>query len=271
VECVIYSCNKDLSAEEALSNSIVAQQVGKILDIPVLPVENIQHLTGTFKKIFNLCDNDEGTGTGLYESARELEKRKILFTGASSIVLRNFVNKEIWLRRVRNKITTPKNSFFCKHLDTPVILKNKFSHGSCKLTLDNVLCKLPTKISKENYLEEFIEGDEFSYCEVPGLFAASIKKEVEKNKICDFYFKWKKETAENCKLVKHDVMKNIAKKIKEYFNITSYFRIDYRIKDNIIYTFDINPNCYLGTNGTLMKAASLCGKSHADVVAKIYA
>jgi hypothetical protein len=139
------------------------------------------------------------------------------------------------------------------------------------MTPENILHDVPATISEENYLEEFIEGEEFSYCEVPGLFEASIKKEVEKNKICDFHFKWKKETTENCKLVEHGDMKCIVSEIKNHFNITSYFRIDYRIRDGRIYIFDINPNCYLGTNGTLVKAAHLCGKSHADVVAKIYA
>jgi predicted ATP-grasp superfamily ATP-dependent carboligase len=271
VECVIYSSNKDLSKEEALSNCTVAQQISKILSIPALPVNDIKCLKSNFTKVFNLCDNDENTGTGLFESAQELERKKIQFTGASSNVLRNFVNKELWLRSIHNKITTPNSSFFNKQLATPVILKNKFSHGSCKMTSENILHDIPTTISEKNYLEEFIEGEEFSYCEVPGLFEASIKKEIEKNKICDFYFKWKKETVENCKLVEHDDMRCIVSKIKKHFNITSYFRIDYRIRDDKIYIFDINPNCYLGTNGTLMKAAYLCGKSHADVVAKIYA
>lgn len=271
MECVIYSSNKDLSKEETLSNRTVAQQISKILSIPALPVDDIKSLENNFNKIFNLCDNDENTGTGLFESAQELEERKILFTGASSNVLRNFVNKELWLRSIHNKISTPNSSFFNKQLATPVILKNKFSHGSCKMTPENILQDMPATISEENYLEEFIVGEEFSYCEVPGLFEASIRKEVEKNKICDFHFKWKKETIENCKLVNHDDMKGIVGRIKKHFNITSYFRIDYRIRDDKIYTFDINPNCYLGTNGTLMKAAYLCGKSHADVVAKIYA
>lgn len=271
VDCVIYSSNRDLSKEEALSNCTVAQQVSKILGIPALPVNDIKCLKSNFTKVFNLCDNDENTGTGLFESAQELERRKICFTGASSNVLRNFVNKEIWLRSIHKKITTPKSSFFNKHLTAPVILKNKFSHGSCKLTPENILHDMPAAINEENYLEEFIEGEEFSYCEVPGLFEASIRKEIEKHKICDFHFKWRKETMENCKLANHDDMKCIVSEIKKHFNITSYFRIDYRIRDNIIYIFDINPNCYLGTNGTLMKAAYLCGKSHADVVAKIYA
>lgn len=270
MECVIYSNNKELSSEEALSNITVSQQVGRVLSIPAIPITDIRNLKGNYKKIFNLCDNDEGTGTGLYECAKRLENKKIQFTGASSKVLHNFVNKEIWLKKMHNKINTPRNSFFYKNLAIPIILKNKFSHGSSKLTLENILFKLPYKISKEDYLEEFIEGDEFSYCEVPGLFAVSVKKEIEKNKICDFNFKWRKEAKENCELVQHSVMHNIAKKIKDYFNITSYYRIDYRVKDNTIYTFDINPNCYLGMNGTLMKAASLVDKTFEDVVAKIY-
>jgi len=272
VGCVIYSYGENLTDEEVCSNREIAHLIGSTLKLKtIIPIKYIKNFTGkNYGKVFNLCDNDEGTGSGLYESAYKLEKEQSLFTGASSKVLRNFVDKQIWLHKVHNKIITPNNSFFQKKLATPVILKNRYSHGSMKLTLDSILCTLPKKINADNYLEEFIEGDEYSYCEVPDLFAVSIKKEIEQNKICDFHFKWKKITDEKCTLVKHLAMRQIATQIKKIFNITSYFRIDYRIKNNIIYTFDINPNCYLGNNGTLMKAARLAGYTFDQVVEKIY-
>jgi len=272
VGCVIYSYGENLTDEEACSNKKLAHEVSDALGLAtIIPIKDIKNFTNkNYGKVFNLCDNDEKTGSGLYESAHKLEKQQTHFTGASSKVLKNFVDKRIWLHRVHNKIVTPANSFFHKKLTTPVILKNRYSHGSLKLTVDNILCTLPKQINADSYLEEFIEGDEYSYCEVPGLFAVSVKKEVEQNKICDFYFKWKKATDENCILVKHYAMEQIAAQIKSLFDITSYFRIDYRIKNNTIYTFDINPNCYLGCNGTLMKAARLAGYTFDQVVEKIY-
>jgi len=271
VGCIIYSYNENLTDEEVRSNKEVAYEIGNTLNIPiVIPVRNIKKINSNHGKIFNLCDNDENTGSGLYESVLALEKRQAQFTGASSKVLKNFVNKELWLHKAYNKIKIPNNSFSTKTLTPPVILKSRFTHGSLKLTKQNILCTVPKKINFENYLEEFIEGDEFSYCEVPGLFAVSIKKEIEQDKICDFYFKWQKAANEKCMLVKHDAMKTIASRIKTIYNITSYFRIDYRIRNNTIYTFDINPNCYLGANGTLMKAAKLAGYTFKQVVEKIY-
>lgn len=271
METVIYSCNASLSTEEKTSNSLLAHRIGETLGIDVTPVTNIKNLAGkVFKKIFNLCDHDEHTGSGLHESSLELETRGIIFTGASSTVLEQFVDKEKWLTRVHGVILTPANSFSSVPLHLPVILKNKFSHGSMKLTPESVLCKIPDAIDADSYLEEFIEGDEYSYCEVPGVFAVSIKKQVERNKICDFYYKWRRADIETCQLVHHHEIHDIAKKIKDIFGITSYFRIDYRIRDNQLFVFDVNPNCYLGENGTLMKAANLVGITFEETIEKIY-
>jgi len=271
VETVIYSCNASLSKEEKISNNLLACRIGETLGVGVTPVVNIKDLTDKgIEKVFNLCDHDEHTGSGLHESVLELEARGIVFTGANSTVLEQFVDKKKWLTRVHGTVLTPANSFSSDSLHAPVILKNRFSHGSMKLTPESVLCRIPDTTDADSYLEEFIEGDEYSYCEVPDIFAVSIKKQVERNKICDFYYKWKRADIETCQLIHHHEIHDIAEKIKNIFGITSYFRIDYRIRNNQLFVFDVNPNCYLGENGTLMKAANLLGITFEETIEKIY-
>lgn len=270
---VIYSNNKELSPEEHKSNTALACDVAEALrkkhDTQLIPICNISLMDKPYGKIFNLCDNNEGTGSGFLETVMHLEKHHYQFTGASSKVLYYFVNKQRWLQKLMRHPFLPANSFHCVHLKPPVILKHANLHGSEKLTMDNVLCKIPACIEPGTYLEEFVNGNEYSYCEVPGLFAATVKKQVSKNKICDFDFKWRKQTQEQVTLAKHAGLKKIVKTVKTAFHIKSYFRIDYRIKGGKIYVFDVNMNCYLGTDGTLMKAANLCGYSFEQVIEKI--
>jgi len=271
VYAVIYSANKSLKKEEFKSNKALAKKIAAIIKGIEIPICNIEcDLKKDYKKIFNLCDNNENTGSGFLESVLFLEKNKFTFTGASSKILYFFVNKQRWIERLYKLNFLPKNSFFCKDMPTPVILKSACKHGSEEITMKNILCKYPSTIKKDCYLEEFIDGDEFSYCEVPGLFSVSVKKEISKNRICDYNFKWRKHKQENLQISKDKKIYKIAKLIKKKFNIKSYYRIDYRIKNNKIYVFDINLNCYLGEDGTLVKAAKLCGHTFKDVIDKIF-
>lgn len=269
---VTFSSNSDLKKEEYNSNKKLAEKIGGIINAKVIPVSNYKKdLNQKYTKIFNLCDNNENTGSGFFETAVYLEKINQAHTGASSKVLYFFVDKERWIKKIYKHSILPKNSFLNNlNLTPPLILKYAHQHGSENITLKNILCKLPAAIPPGTYLEEFIDGDEFSYCEVPGLFTASIKKEVCHNKICDYNFKWKKQTQEKVELVNHTRMRKYAKLIKNTFSLKSYYRIDYRIKNNKIYIFDINPNCYLGEDGTLAKAAKLLGINYNRVIDKIF-
>jgi len=76
VELIIYSASKNLIKEELQSNKKVAEDIKKILGIEsVLPIKKLSDISNIKNsKIFNLCDNEEKTGSGLLETIEKLNQ-----------------------------------------------------------------------------------------------------------------------------------------------------------------------------------------------------
>jgi len=218
-----------------------------------------------YKKIknctVNLCDGDPEKFYSFYNSTKYFENNKILFTGNSSKCFESLQDRISWDNKWL-KDYLPRRAYNVEELENlnfPVIVKHKTCHGSLyfpkKCIFEEVEDKLIECLKGDFYCEEFIQGPEISYGEVPNLFKGAIKLKMRASKFLDFESKWIKTIPREVYKISEEEQKyidNISMLLKVKFNMLSYYRLDFRKDDDgKLNLIDINPNCSIHFNGGL--------------------
>ncbi len=252
--------------------------------------------------VFNLSENTAGCPLKEDEIAEMMEDAGIIFTGASSRGLKACVDKELTKKMLQlRKIPTPNFQIFTKAdekvlsgLNYPLIVKPSREDGSIGIDKNSVVYDEPglrknIKFILEKYnepalAEEYIDGREINAAVLDGeilpLSEIMFELPANKPKILTYDAKWNTESDEYKKTIGKcpiEINPNIEKQIKkiafEAFNIMGcrdYARVDFRVRGDIPYVLEVNPNPCINPDGTgFIRSAKELGYDYRELIKRI--
>jgi D-alanine-D-alanine ligase len=256
----------------------------------------------SYDLVFNLAENTEGCLLTEEEIAKFMERNNVLFTGSGSAALKKCVDKviskEIFLR---NNLPTPNFQEFSRpdeplsnSLVFPLIVKPAREDASIGINDDSLVydeASLRKKIKEllQRYnepvlAEEYIDGQEINAAVLNGeilpLSEIVFSLPAGKPKILTYESKWVTESSDYQMTVGKcpaDLGSDTEMKIKELamkavslMECRDYARVDFRVRDNIPYILEVNPNPCINPEGTgFLRSAKKAGYQYKDVVNKI--
>lgn len=258
-----------------------------------------------FDFIFNICEGFNNNPSGESWVASIIELRNIPFTGSNSftlgLCLRKHLVKQIL---IQNNLRTPNfvysssyKEFLRKdttNLSFPVIVKpaeQDASNGIDESSFIKTREELEKRVQKhfENFstgvlIEEYIDGREINVsivgngAEQESLPLSEILFDIppETPKILTYDSKWNENSviyqrtygvcpAKVADPLKHE-METMAFKAYNLFNCKDYARVDFRIKGNIPYILEVNPNPGINTDSGLIRSATVAGYSYEQFI-----
>ncbi len=284
---------------ETIKRSIINS--GHKSEIVYFGPEKLPYLAN-FDAIFNLAETNIGSAFTDYKITELLEKNKILFTGNGSYSLKNCNDKALTKKiLVKNNIPTPRFAVFndAKKIKLsfgfPVIAKPANEDASVGISFDSFLKNkkaLSTKVKellalyKQPVLvEEYIDGREVDVsivgdgqiAKVLGISELVYNFPPDVPRIQCFEVKWDKNSRfyKTCNVDSPAKLTgSLSKKIEEIslkayklLKCKGYSRIDIRIRDNIPYILEINPNPCLGNmDNTFINAANSKGMDYDNLI-----
>jgi D-alanine-D-alanine ligase len=263
--------------------------------------ENLEELK-KFDLIFNLAENTEGCPLREGRVTEFMENNNILFTGAGSKALLDCLDKVFSKNRfLENNIPTPgfqefrnSNDQLDPNLKFPLIVKPVMEDGSIGINEDSFVkdkIALKAKVSQllKRYhepvmVEEYIDGQEinaaFLVNEMLPLSEIVFDLPEGKPRILTYECKWVTESEDYRKTIGRcpaHVSNEVEKKIKEIalkavdiMGVRDYARVDFRVRDNVPYVLEVNPNPCINPDGTgFIRSANAAGYQYKDIIHKI--
>ena len=255
--------------------------------------------------IFNICEGFNNNPSGESWVASTIELRNIPFSGSDSFTLAMCLRKHIVKQLlIQNNLRTPQ-FFYCKtlqefttlsqfNLSFPLIVKpaeQDASNGIDESSFVKNKIDLLTRVKKHFdtfstgvIIEEYIEGREINVSvignghEKRALPLSEILFDIppEIPKILTYDSKWREDTliyqqtygvcpAEASDELKSE-LESMALKCFDLFNCKDYARVDFRIKDNIPYILEVNPNPGINSDSGLIRSATVAGFTYKDFI-----
>lgn len=252
--------------------------------------------------IFNWCEGFEGDDYDYHTVPLILDKLGFAYSGNGPVSLRlatdKYVSKEIMMAK---GISTPLSKLYHGGESNgwnifPALVKPAREHCSYGITRESVvdnqeeLHKRINELLKEYgggvLVEDFIEGTEYNVA----LWGNSEKPDVlpigvvdysrfsdYHDKICGYDSKWVEESLawKNTPVICPAPMSRLLKKrieelaIKTFraFECRGYTRVDIRVRGDIPYVLDVNPNPDITSAGGFARSAKAAGYSYAETIA----
>jgi len=265
-------------------------------------IKKIKELAPVF--VFNLVETVFGKSELLHLVPSVLASQGIPYSGVSAEALFLTTNK-LLTKRIMKQFGIPTPDWFnsgktATNLDPgkKYILKPVSEEGSVKLDDDAVFkgdnTILIQKISglnpAEYFVEEFIEGREFniSVTGSSGDFRVYPVAEMifdnfppDKERILGYRAKWNEESFEYQHTKRkfntltdepflHDSLVRIAKECGEVFQLSGYFRVDFRVSpDGHPYVLEINGNPCISPDSGFIAATAEAGLTTTEVIKQI--
>lgn len=249
--------------------------------------------------IFNWCEGLPGIENSEALAIKKLEELGYTFTGANSEALALAYDKyrvKVILDKAR--IPTPAWQIFgspdIRDWKTfPAIVKPQNEHCSAGITPESVVMNQPdlknrisfilNKYSQPALVEDFIDGREF-HVSVWGNDQLTVLPAAEmdfssfvnmKDRLCTYDAKFipgsqhyeKIETLLPAPLT-NDEKEALEKVCGDAYRATGcrdYARMDVRLRDNIFYVLDVNPNADISSDASMACAAEIAGISYAQM------
>lgn len=252
--------------------------------------------------IFNWCEGFESDDYDYHTVPLILDKLGFAYSGNGPISLRlatdKYVAKEIMMAK---GVSTPLSKLYHGGENNgwnifPALVKPAREHCSYGITRESVvdnqeqLHKRVDELLKEYgggvLVEDFIEGAEYNVA----LWGNSDKPDVlpigvidysrvsdYHDKICGYESKWIEESSEwkntpvICpapvgRLLKKR-LEELATKTFQAFECRGYTRVDMRVRGDIPYVLDVNPNPDITSAGGFARSANVAGYSYAEAIA----
>ncbi len=291
------------SIETALAVKAALESSGYRADLVDLGKTRIGDLR-KFDWIFNLAESVCGYPLADYEVAGVLEALKLHFTGAGSISLQACLNKPTAKSELRNRgILTPAFEVFdpgdpiVTRLDFPMIVKPVHEDGGVGIFDDSIVEnnleltwaveRVHTVFSQAALVEEFIDGREVTASILGnGETALSlppsecIYPDPGVKKILTFAANWLPTDKAYqtifsqcpCNLdagVEAEV-KEIALQVYKIMHCRDYARVDFRLRDNVPYVLEVNPNpCINPSDSGFVRAGMAVGLTFDQIIQRI--
>jgi len=258
-----------------------------------------------YEWIFNLAETIRGFPLAEYEVAVKLEELGIPFTGSGSETLLTCVHKSSAKTLIQKYgILTPQfqkvnpGEKIKTGLEFPLIVKPDHEDGSIGIKDDSVVYSIPEltrKVSEIHQVyeqaalvEEFIEGRDISASLIGNgkdlavlpLSEIVFSEDYIGPKILTFEEKWDAESQAYQKSVSQcpcsleessqTEIKKIAKKVFNIFGCRDYALVDFRLKGDIPYVIEVNPNpCINPINSGFITAGAVYGFDYDEIISEI--
>jgi D-alanine-D-alanine ligase len=249
--------------------------------------------------IFNWCEGLPGVEHSEWLVAKKLESLGYTFTGADSVALALAQDKQrVKVILDKASIPTPAWRIF-NSPDVqdwkifPAIVKPQNEHCSAGITPESVIMNHPDlknrisfildKYSQPALVEDFIDGREF-HVAVWGNEIITILPAAEmdfscfgkmQDRLCTYEAKFipGSQHYEEIKTLLPAPLSNEEKKAMEKVcgdtykatGCRDYARMDIRLRDNIFYVLDVNPNADISSDASMACAAEADGISYAQM------
>ena len=253
--------------------------------------------------IFNWCEDIPGVEHGEWLVARKLEELGYTFTGAASAALALAYDKQ----KVKNlldqaAIPTPAWRIF-KAPDGqdwnifPAIVKPQNEHCSAGITPESVVMNqedlkkrisfILAQYSQPALVEDFIDGREF-HVAVWGNEKISVLPAAEMDfasfgnigdRLCSYEAKFipgsqhyeeiKTLLPAPLSLEENTAMEKVCVDAYRVTGCRDYARMDIRLRDNIFYVLDVNPNADISSDASMACAAETDGITYAQMGSRI--
>ncbi len=291
------------SVETALAVKAALERSGYRADLVDLGKTRISEVR-KFDWIFNLAESVYGYPLADYEVAGVLEALKLHFTGSGSVTLQACLNKATAKSELRKQgILTPAfevfnpGDFIITGLEFPMIVKPVHEDGGVGIFNDSIVEnafelnraveRVRTVFSQAALVEEFIDGREITAsilgnCETAIALPPSecIYSDPSVKKILTFAANWLPTDKGYQTIVSHcpcdlDVgveakLKEIAMQVYKIMNCRDYGRVDFRLRDNVPYVLEVNPNpCINPSNSGFVRAGMAVGLTFDQLINKI--
>jgi len=291
------------SVETALAVKAALERSGYRADLVDLGKARIGEVR-KFDWIFNLSESVCGYPLADYEVAGVLEALKLNFTGSGSVTLKACLNKATAKSELRKQgILTPAFEVFnpgdplITRLEFPLIVKPEHEDGGVGIFDDSIVEnnseltraveRVQTVFSQAALVEEFIDGREItaSILGNDGTALAlppseCIYPDPGVKKILTFAANWLPTDKAYQTIISQcpcDLdagvearIKEIAMQVYKIMNCRDYGRVDFRLRDNIPYVLEVNPNpCINPVDSGFVRAGMAVGLSFDQLIKKI--
>ena len=249
--------------------------------------------------IFNWCESLPGLTHSEWLVAKRLEMLGFTFTGADSEALALAQDKyRVKVLLAQAGIPTPAWRIFhqaepCEWNSFPAIVKPMNEHCSAGITRDAVVLnsmelenRIPFILDTYNQpamVEDFIDGREF-HVSVWGNEKLTVLPVAEmdfsffgdiKDRLCTYDSKFipgsdhyeKIETLLPAPLTHEETMalEKVCCDAYRILGCRDYARLDIRLRDNIFYVLDVNPNADISQDASMAYAAEVAGISYGEM------
>jgi D-alanine-D-alanine ligase len=290
--------------DTAVAVKSALEKKGHQVDLVPFEANQVEGL-GKYEWIFNLAETIRGFPLAEYEVAVKLEELGIPFTGSGSETLLACVHKSSAKAKIQKYgILTPQfqkvnpGEQIKTELEFPLIVKPDHEDGSIGITNDSVVQSMPEltrKISEIHHVydqaalaEEFIEGRDITASLIGNgddltvlpLSEIIFSEDYVGPKILTFEEKWVAESQAYQKSVSQcpislkessqAEIKTIAKKLFNIFGCRDYAIVDFRLKDDVPYVIEVNPNpCINPVNSGFITAGAVYGFNYDEIIIEI--
>jgi D-alanine-D-alanine ligase len=271
--------------------------------------KQIKEISEDVDFIFNLAEGIDGDVLAEPKIAAAIKKAGIPFSGsdekALAVCLDKVKAKEMF---IKNGILTPDYQVLSDGseelkpgLSFPLIVKPMHEDGSIGITM-NSLVKNDEELRKKvleiidvykqpALVEEYIDGREINasiigkqgaeHLEILPLSEIQFKFSDDRPRIVSFEAKWLEDSEEYKKTVGvcpvripkkvEQVVIETAKKAFRVMGCDNYSRVDFRIRDNVPYVLEVNPNPCINPEGAgFIRSAAAAGYSYNQIIQKIF-
>lgn len=253
--------------------------------------------------VFNWCEGLPGVKHSEWLVARKLEELGYTFTGADSSALLLSQDKErVKIILDKASIPTPAWRIF-SFPDVqdwqlfPAIAKPQNEHCSAGITPESVVMNqtdlknrisfILNKYSQPALVEDFIDGREFHVAvlgneKITVLPAAEMDFSCFENlqdRLCSYEAKFTPGSKhyEDIKTLlpapltddEQRAMEKVCSDAYRVMGCRDYARMDIRLRDNIFYVLDVNPNADISSDASMACAAEADGMSYAEMGSRI--
>ncbi|HNZ65405.1 MAG TPA: hypothetical protein PKJ10_06170 [Smithella sp.] len=253
--------------------------------------------------IFNWCEGLPGIAHSEWLVAKKLESLGYTFTGADSVALALAQDKQR-IKMILDSVSIPTPPWrICDSPDVqdweifPAIVKPQNEHCSAGITPESVVMNpgdLKNRISfilnqyaQPALVEDFIDGREF-HVAVWGNENITVLPAAEmdfsgfgnlKDRLCTYDAKFIPGSLhyEEIKTLlpaplTADEKKSLDKVCRDAYRATGcrdYARMDIRLRDNVFFVLDVNPNADISSDASMACAAEVDGITYAEMGSRI--
>ena len=290
--------------DTAVAAKSALEKKGHQVDLVPFEANQVEGL-GKYEWIFNLAETTLGFPLAEYEVALKMEELGIPFTGSGSETLLTCVHKSSAKTKIQKYgIRTPRfqkvnpGEKIKTRLEFPLIVKPDHEDGSIGIKNDSVVQSMPEltrKISEIHQVyeqaalvEEFIDGRDITVSLIGNgndltvlpLSEIIFSEDYVGPKILTFEEKWVAESQAYQKSVSQcpcsleessqAEIKTIATKLFNIFGCRDYAVVDFRLKGDIPYVIEINPNpCINPINSGFITAGAVYGFNYDEIIIEI--